>query len=45
MLKKKRIVKYECLTCGYVRPGMYCFCEGGKGLKRLTPLREGVLRK
>ena len=32
--KEKRMVKYECLTCGYIRPGMYCFCLGGKGFKK-----------
>ncbi len=33
-MKKKRKVKYECLSCGYIRLGAYCFCPGGKGFKR-----------
>lgn len=32
--RKQQKPKYKCLTCGYVRPGMYCFCSGGKGFKK-----------
>lgn len=41
MKKRKRQPKYECLDCGYIRPGPYCFCPSTKGFKRtnkkLTP--------